>query len=124
MYIEHEGIKIELTPEQVRSIEQQKNKKSPEHLFKELVLDKIDIHNPKTDFERFENRIYWFDGNGNYVCHYNWETKVFWFNYSIIWSVFYKQFDWNYGQTQEFLKTQVEEHFKLKGVTTASVTFA
>lgn len=118
MKIEHEGVVIELTQEQINSIERQKNKKSPEALFKELVLDRIDIHNPKIDFEKYPNNIFWFDKNGKYICECDWENRDFWFDYYAVWIVFYKQFGWEYQQTREFLNSQVEEHFKLRGVTT------
>lgn len=115
MKIEYEGVVIELTQEQIDSIERQKNKKSPEALFKELVLDRININSPKVDFEKYENRIYWFDKNEKYISHYNWEYGEFWFDHDTIWSVFCEKFDWNYEQTQEFMKTKVKEYFKLKG---------
>ena len=115
------GITIELTQEQLASIEaQMKPKKVKEQRFQEL-LSQIDIHQPKVDFGKYPNTIFWFDKNGKYFCEYDWKNGDFWFSYQNVWEVFRTEFNLNYQETMSFLNDQVEEHFKLKGVTTEAL---
>ena len=112
------GITIELTQEQLASIEaQMKPKKTKERRFQEL-LSQIDIHQPKVDFGKYPNTIFWFDKNGEYFCDYNLKNDNFFFSHSNVWKVFESEFSLNYQEIRMFLNGQVEEHFKLRGVTT------
>ena len=114
MQVEINGIKITLTSEQLQEIERQKNN-TPENLFKELIKG-IDINKPVVDFEKYPNSIFWFKGD-KLVFEYNLKNHDFWIDYDEIWSKFYPFFNDNYYDVQTFMKVQVEEHFKLKGVT-------
>ena len=116
------GITIELTQEQLASIEAQiKPKvKTKEQRFQEL-LSQVDIHQPKVDFGKYPNIIFWFDKNGNYFGEYDWKSGEFWFSYSNVWKVFESEFNLNYHEIRTFLNGQVEEHFKLKGITKTDV---
>jgi hypothetical protein len=113
------GIVIELTQEQLAQIDKQRNKdvKTKEQRFLELISG-IDVHQPKVDFQKYPNLLFWFDKDGNYVCEYDWKNNHFWFSYSNVWSVFESEFALNYQEIRMFLNGMVEEHFKLEGVTT------
>ncbi len=115
------GIVIELTQEQLAQIDKQRNKdvKTKEQRLLELISG-IDVHQPKVDFEKYPNNLFWFDKDGKYICEYDWKRNYFWFSYSKVWSVFETEFSPNYQEIKEFLNGMVEEHFKLKGVTTWS----
>ena len=120
MNIEVNGIKITLTSEQLQEIERQKSN-TPEKLFKELIKG-IDINKSVVDFEKYSNSIFWFKGD-KLVFEYNFKNHDFWINYDEIWSKFYPFFNDNYYDVQTFMKVQVEEHFKLKGVTPLQILY-
>lgn len=113
MEIKHEGIKIELTSEQVRSIEQQTNRKSPEALFKELVLDSTNLNYPKLNLDSDSPALFWFDHAGKAVCYYVMNGSWFWVRVDL-WENIQKQMNWEDKQTRIFLKSQIEKHFKIK----------
>ncbi len=62
-----------------------------------------------------------FDLEGNYLFEYDKKNERFWVSYSRIWSVLEKEMKWNYNDIQKFMKTKVEEHFKIGGVTPMSI---
>ena len=115
------GITIELTQEQLASIEAQMKpkEKSKEQRFQEL-LSQVDVHQPKVDFGKYPNSVFWFDKKGNYFGEYNWKNGFFSFSYLNVWKIFESEFHLNFQEIRTFLNAQVEEHFKLKGVTTNS----
>jgi len=115
------GIVIELTQEQLAQIDKQRNQKTKEQRFLELISG-IDVHKPKVDFEKHPNSLFWFDKDGNNICDYDWKSKYFWFSYSKVWSVFESEFALNHQEIRTFLNGMVEEHFKLEGVTTSSAS--
>ena len=118
MQIDVNGIKITLTDQQLREIaDQQKKLKTKEEMFLELISG-IDVNQPMVDFEKYPNFLFWFDKDGKYICEYDWKNGHFWFSYRNVWSVFESEFSLNYLETKKFLNGMVEEHFKLKGVTT------
>ena len=118
MQIDVNGIKITLTDQQLKEIaEQQKKVKTKEERFLELISG-IDINQPKVDFEKYPNILFWFDKDGKYICEYDWKNDWFWFSHNQVWSVFESEFFLNYMEIRTFLNGMVEEHFKLKGITT------
>ena len=118
MQIDVNGIKITLTDQQLKEIaDQQKKSKTKEERFLDLISG-IDVNQPKVDFEKYPNFLFWFDKDGKYICEYDWKNGDFWFSYRNDWSVFESEFSLNYLETKKFLNGMVEEHFKLKGVTT------
>jgi len=113
------GIVIELTQEQLAQIDKQRSLvKTKEQRFLELISG-IDIHQPKVDFQKYPNSLFWFDKDGIFICEYDWKNNYFWFHYLKVWSVFETEFNLTYQEIRNFLSGMVEEHFKMKGVTTA-----
>lgn len=91
--------------------------KSKEERFLELIQG-IDISRPIVDFEQYPSSMFWVDKDGNYIAEYDFKDSRFWFSDNRIWSVFESEFGLNYNEIQDFTKTMVEKHFKIKGVTT------
>ena len=114
MQVEVNGIKITLTSEQLQEIENQKSN-TPEKLFKELIQG-IDINKPVVDFEKYPNSIFWFKGD-KCLFEYNFKNQTIWIDFDEIWSKFLPYFKGNYYDIPGFMEVQVEQHFKLKGIT-------
>ena len=72
----------------------------------------------KVDLKKYPNSQFYFDGETLLLeIEKSSETLYAWFNYSKIWNPISTKNKWNYDQTQAFLKVKVEEHFKLRDVT-------
>lgn len=73
----------------------------------------------KVDFEKYPDSQFYFDGEILMLeIQKSGETLYAWFNYNEIWNPISVKNNWDYHETQAFLKTRVEEHFKLRDVTT------
>lgn len=68
----------------------------------------------KQDVTKYPNSLFLFKGDEFY---FELENKTLWCLYSRVWSILESYFSSNYNETQAFIKSQVEEHFKMKGVT-------
>ncbi len=72
----------------------------------------------KVDRVKYPNVAFFgFDVDGNYLFEYSEKNGRFWVSYSKIWSVLEKEMKWDCADIQKFMKTKVEEHFKLRDVT-------
>ena len=116
MNIEVNGVTITLTEKQLAEIEKQLNKQILEELFKELIKN-VDVNKPIVDFEKYPNSMFWFDSD-ECIFEYDFKNHAFLSNYPKIWENFECHFNGNYNEIQLFMNSMVEEHFKLKGVTT------
>ncbi|TXG75758.1 hypothetical protein E6Q11_06875 [Candidatus Dojkabacteria bacterium] len=110
------GVTITLTQEQLDFINQQSAKKSKEERFLELISD-IDISRPIVNLVTYPSSLFWGDSNDDRMFEYDWGNECFWVSHYRIWSIFYKEYKMNYDAVEAFMRTMVEEHFKLKGVT-------
>ncbi len=71
----------------------------------------------KADREKYPDVAFFgFDLEGNFLFEYNEKTGVFWVSYVRIWSVLETEMKGKYTDVQKFIKTKVEEHFKLRDV--------
>ena len=70
----------------------------------------------KFDFEKYPNTIFGFR-DGKYVWEYDFKNNHLWLRYTTAWSVLQKEFGLNYNDIQSLIKSEVEKHFKCKGVT-------
>lgn len=113
MKIEHEGIIIELTQDQIDNIDRQKNRypskkwvtiEEAEQIFKERIVDKIDIHHPKVSFGWRPTSLFWFDDGGKFICSYNWDTGAFYVNFDALFYVDRNIFSYNSKLLEVFVK--------------------
>lgn len=109
MKVTIEGVEIELTQEQVRQIEAAK-KPSPEERFWEL-MNGCEI---RTDFKQYPDSVFFFKGDR---CWFELEKDTLWCAYNPVWSVFEIEYGMKYEDIQRLVKNQVEQHFKMTGVT-------
>jgi len=70
----------------------------------------------KLDLKRYPNQVFFFKED---ICwmEYHWENGYLWCRYRDFWEVLETENRWEYAEVQAFIKKQVEERFKLKGVT-------
>lgn len=68
----------------------------------------------KIDKEKYPNSVFLFK-NGE--CYFEIEKQYLWCRYKHVWQIFENEFSMNYADIQQFIKGQVEEHFKCKGLT-------
>jgi hypothetical protein len=87
-------------------------KKSKEERFWGLMLEtdslKIDKAHPNSTFGFKGDKFLW---------EYDSQNGFLYLSYPIIWSVIEEEYDLGYSEIQAFIKIEVEQHFKCKGVT-------
>jgi hypothetical protein len=93
--------------------------KKKEEVFAELVKDLVRKKGP----EEYPNSIFWFDKDGRWIFEYDKKDKYFWCQYNRVWLIFENNFSMEFKEIQAFIKDQVNEHFKIKGLTTVGTCF-
>lgn len=84
----------------------------------ESIFPPISELTAKEDLEKYPNSLFWFHGDTFILELEKTDDKLItWVNYSKIWNPISEKNNWNYDQTQDFLKVKIEEHFKLRDVT-------
>jgi hypothetical protein len=84
----------------------------------ELFLQFFDGCTTRFDRKEYPYSIFYFDKDGNYLAEFRSKSNTFYINYSKVWSIFEAEYSLNYSSTRELMNRLVEEHFKLKDVTT------
>ena len=128
--IEVNGVMIELTDDQVNKILEQTKVKDTKELVKQEILEMLEKYKsnvrfldegenvskyPTSRFEIFnENGVWLFD------IDYNEKNQHFWYSYYRILVIFRDKYSINYDVFQEVMKSILEEHLNLKGVTSVS----
>ena len=72
----------------------------------------------KLDLKRYPNQVFFFKEDVFWM-EYNWKNGYFGCRYEDFWEVLEREYHWGYDEVERFIKNQVEQHFKLKGVTPA-----
>lgn len=116
-----ENIEKELAELKIQLAEENKSvtiKETPEEFFNSIF--KKDLTR-KVDFEKYPNSQFYFDGETLLLEIEKRDKNLYaWFNYNKIWDPISTKNNWNYQQTQAFLKLRIEECFKLRDVTPAN----
>jgi hypothetical protein len=87
---------------------------SPEDFFLKMINGSTFKINPL----KYPNSTFYFDSETFLLEIEKREEKWYaWFSNNKIWDPISRQNNWNYTQTQEFLKLKIEDHFKLRNVT-------
>ena len=97
-----------------RKIITEKVTKPHEMWFKSIVNN---LTHKAVDKEKYPNYIFFFKDNYCFF-EYNQKNGTFWCNYDKVWLIFLTKYRMDYQQIQVSIKGQVEEHFKLRGLTT------
>jgi hypothetical protein len=87
---------------------------TPEQRFLEL----IDGMTVKIDKDKYPGSIFFFKDD---KCCLELENSILWVRYAEIWQVFEVEFGMKYDEIQSFIKDQMEQHFKMRGVTTVNL---
>lgn len=87
-------------------------KETPEDFLNEILNKDLTC---KIDKEKYPNSIFYFDGETFLLELEKTENNLYaWVSYSNIWCPISAKNNWDYDQTQAFLKERIEEHFKLR----------
>lgn len=82
---------------------------APEERFAQLV----EGYEVKTDWQKYPNWLFFFKGE-KLLGEFNLKTQVFYASWDNRWSIFANELEMEYLDIQQFMRKQVEEHFKLK----------
>lgn len=102
----------------MREIIETPEKKSKEERFWELILQTNSI---KIDKEKYPTSTFGFMGE-KFLWEYDSKNGYLWLSWKLIWSVFETEYGLQYDDIQSFIKKEVEDHFKCKGVTPFSLS--
>ena len=95
--------------------ELKKPDKTPGERFWELVSDTT----LKFDFVRYPNTIFGFR-DGKYVWEFDFRNNYLWLRHSTVWYVLETEYSLDYNDVQALVRSEVEEHFKCRGLTPES----
>jgi len=68
----------------------------------------------KHDFEKYQDHIFFFNKNDQYLGEYNLKHYEFWIDYTKIWSIFKNKFGLSHQKIKILTKYLIKTHFKLK----------
>ena len=92
--------------------------KEDSNISQDSIFPPINKLTAKEDLDKYPNSLFWFHGDTFILELEKRDDKLIaWVNYPKIWNPISTKNDWNYHQTQAFLKVMIEEHFKLKDAT-------
>ena len=86
----------------------------PEITPRQRFLEILNGCEVKIDKEKYPDSVFLFK-NGK--CYFEIENLTLWCKYKHVWQIFENEFSMNYVDIQQFIKGQVEEHFKCMGLT-------
>ena len=125
--IEVNGVTIELTDDQVKKILEQTKIKDTKELVKQEILEMLEKYKSNVRFltESYKvskyptSRFKILDENGDWLFTivYDSKNQHFWYSYYRILVIFRDKYSINYDDFQEVMKSILEEHLNLKGVT-------
>ena len=125
--IEVNGVTIELTKDQVNKILEQTKIKNAKELIKQEILEMLEKYKSNVRFldENCEgskyptSRFEIFNENGEWLFDIDYDSKNprFLYSYYRILAIFRENYSINYDDFQEVMKSILEEHLNLKGVT-------
>ena len=125
--IEVNGVTIVLTDDQVNKILEQTKVKNTKELVKQEILEMLEKHKSNIRFldenckvskyptSRFEI----LDNDGEWLFDINYDSKNprFLYSYYRVFAIFRDKYSINYNDFQEVMKSILEEHLGLNGVT-------
>ena len=125
--IEVNGVMIELTEDQVKKILEQTKIKDTKELVKQEILEMLEKYKSNVRFltESYKvskyptSRFKILDENGDWLFTIVYDSKKqrFLYSYYRVYSVFLNKYSINIDDFQEVMKSILEEHLNLKGVT-------
>ena len=125
--IEVNGVTIVLTEDQVNKILEQAKIKDTKELVKQEILEMLEKYKSNVRFldENYKvskyptSRFDILNENGEWLFDIDYDSKNprFLYSYHRIWVAFSEKYPINYDDFQEVMKSILEEHLNLKGVT-------
>ena len=125
--IEVNGVMIELTDDQIKKVLEQTKVKDTKELVKQEILEILEKYKSNVRFldENYNvskyptSRFEILNENGEWLFNIDYDSKNqhFWYSYYRILAIFRENYSINYDDFQEVMKSILEEHLNLKGVT-------
>ena len=125
--IEVNGVMIELTDDQIKKVLEQTKVKNPKELVKQEILEMLEKYKSNVRFldENYKvskyptSRFEILNENGDWLFTIDYDSKNqrFWYSYHRVWMVFNSKHSINKDDFQEVMKSILEEHLNLKGLT-------
>ena len=125
--IEVNGAMIELTDDQVNKVLEQTKIKNTKELVKQEILEMLEKHKSNVRFigENYNvskyptSRFEILNENGEWLFDINYDSKNprFLYSYYRVFAIFRDKYSINYNDFQEVMKSILEEHLGLNGVT-------
>jgi len=75
----------------------------------------------KIDYDAYPDKIFFFDEYGNYLSEYDSKSQEFWISYPNVWSPLEFNYNLDSIEIMKLTANWIEEHFKLKNVSTLDV---
>ena len=92
--------------------------KEDSNISQDSIFPPINKLTAKEDLDKYPNSLFWFHGDTFILELEKRDGKLIaYVNYIEICNPIVTKNNWNYDQTQAFLKVKIEEHFKLRDVT-------
>ena len=130
--IEVNGVMVELTENQVKKILEQAKIKDTKELVKQEILEMLEKYKSNVRFidENYNvskyptSRFEILDKNGEWLFDINYDSKNpdFWYSRYHVYDAFLDKYSINHNDFQEVMKSILEEHLNLKGVTPTTAT--
>ena len=125
--IEVNGVTIVLTEDQVNKILEQTNIKDTKELVKQEILEMLEKHKSNVRFLNENCKVSNYptsrfailneEGKWLFDIDYDSKNQHFWYSYYRILTIFRENYTINKDDFQEVMKSILEEHLNLKGVT-------
>ena len=116
--LKNENITIELFQDEnsdILNVKSRSEKETPEDFFNSIFNKDL---TRKVDVDKYPNSQFYFDGETLMLeIEKSYKTLYAWFNYDKIWNPISTKNNWDYHQTQTFLKVRIEEYFKMIDIT-------
>lgn len=90
--------------------------KKPEKTAGQRFWELVSGTEVKFDFKKYPRTLFGFR-DGECVWEFDFRNNYLWLRNSTVWSVLGNEYGLNHDDVQSLVKNEVEEHFKLRGVT-------
>jgi hypothetical protein len=111
--------KIQELEKQIEELKKEVQKEEMEEWFRSLLNElqiEIKDDDPKSVYYKKNGKIFFELYQGS-------EKTYFYCDHKLVWSIFEKKYNLNYGEIQAFIKNMVEQYLKLSNVTPNQLNF-
>src|SRR5690606_33099812 len=89
--------------------------KKPEKTAGQRLWELVSGTEIKFDFDKYPRTLFGFR-DGEYLWEFDFISNYLWLRYSTVWFVLETEYSLDYNDVQALVRSEVEEHFKCRGV--------